>query len=137
MQWIVAYAATGIVFLAIDAVWLSLMASRLYKPLLGGMMAEQVNLPPAILFYLLYVVGIVVFAVQPALASGKWTTALALGALFGLIAYGTYDLTNHATLRNWPAVITAVDLAWGTVLTGIAATAGFFLTRLIAGPAAG
>ncbi|GLK72927.1 DUF2177 family protein [Ancylobacter dichloromethanicus] len=129
MQFIVAYVSTGAVFLALDAVWLGFMSSRVYRPLIGDLLAEQPNWPPAVLFYLLYVAGVVVFAVQPALASGRWTTALALGAFLGLLAYGTYDLTNHATLRNWPAAMTAIDLAWGTFLTAAAATAGMLATR--------
>ncbi|WP_018388292.1 DUF2177 family protein [Ancylobacter sp. FA202] len=131
MQFIVAYASTGLVFLALDALWLGFMASRVYRPLIGDLMAEQPNWPPAVLFYLLYVTGVVVFAVQPALASGRWTTALMLGAFLGLIAYGTYDLTNHATLRNWPAAMTAIDLAWGTFATAMAATAGMLITRAV------
>lgn len=133
MQLVVAYFATGIVFLAIDAVWLSTMASRFYKPQLGDLMTNQPNWPAAVLFYLLYVAGVVLFVVQPALASGRWTSALAMGALFGLVAYGTYDLTNQATLRDWPALLTVVDLAWGTVLTAVAATAGFLITRMASG----
>ncbi|QFR34856.1 DUF2177 family protein [Ancylobacter sp. TS-1] len=133
MAFLISYVSTGIVFLAIDAVWLSLMASRLYRPLIGGLMADGLNLAPAILFYLLYVAGIVVFAVQPALGSGRWTTALMLGGFLGLVAYGTYDLTNHATLRDWPALITIADLAWGTVLTAASATAGMLITRLFVG----
>ncbi|RTL93038.1 DUF2177 family protein [Ancylobacter aquaticus] len=131
MQFIVAYASTGLVFLALDALWLGFMASRVYRPLIGDLMAEQPNWPPAVLFYLLYVTGVVVFAVQPALASGRWTTALMLGAFLGLVAYGTYDLTNHATLRNWPAAMTAIDLAWGTFATAMAATAGMLITRAV------
>jgi uncharacterized membrane protein len=131
MQFIVAYASTGLVFLALDALWLGFMASRVYRPLIGELMAEQPNWPPAVLFYLLYVTGVVVFAVQPALASGRWTTALMLGAFLGLVAYGTYDLTNHATLRNWPAAMTAIDLAWGTFATAMAATAGMLITRAV------
>lgn len=132
MSLLISYAATGIVFLALDAVWLGLMASRLYRPMIGGLMADDVNIPAAVLFYLLYVAGIVVFAVQPALASGRWTTALLLGGFFGLVAYGTYDLTNQATLRNWPVLITIADLIWGTALTAISATAGMVITRLFA-----
>lgn len=131
MRLVVSYLSTGIVFLAIDAVWLSVMASRLYRPQLGDMMADKHNLTPAILFYLLYVAGIVVFAVQPALASGRWSMALMLGAFLGLVAYGTYDLTNHATLRNWPTLITVADLIWGTALTALSATAGFLITRAL------
>lgn len=129
MPFIVAYLSTGLVFLALDALWLGFMASRVYRPLIGDLMADQPNWPPAVLFYLLYVGGVVFFAVQPALASGRWITALMLGAFLGLLAYGTYDLTNHATLRNWPAAMTAIDLAWGTFATAMAATAGLLITR--------
>lgn len=129
MQIIVAYLSTGLVFLALDALWLGFMASRVYRPLIGDLMADQPNWPPAVLFYLLYIAGVVFFAVQPALTSGRWTTALMLGAFLGLLAYGTYDLTNHATLRNWPAAMTAIDLAWGTFATAMAATAGLLITR--------
>ncbi|SCW93277.1 DUF2177 family protein [Ancylobacter rudongensis] len=131
MQFFVAYLSTGLVFLALDALWLGFMANRVYRPLIGDLMAEQPNWPPAVLFYLLYVTGVVVFAVQPALASGRWTTALMLGAFLGLVAYGTYDLTNHATLRNWPAAMTAIDLAWGTFATAMATTAGMLITRAV------
>ncbi|SHO66904.1 Uncharacterized membrane protein [Pseudoxanthobacter soli DSM 19599] len=135
MNFIIAYISTGIVFLAIDAIWLSQMANRLYRPMIGPLMADTVNVVPAILFYLLYVAGIVVFAVQPALGSGRWPTALMLGGFFGLVAYGTYDLTNHATLRDWPALITVADLIWGTVLTALSATAGLLITRALVGGA--
>lgn len=135
MAFIISYVATGLVFLALDALWLGTMASRLYRPAMGRLMADEPSLLPAALFYLLYVAGIVVFAVQPALGSGRWTTALMLGAFLGLVAYGTYDLTNHATLRDWPVVITVVDLAWGTLLTGVAATAGMLITRHFVGGA--
>ncbi|MFT0861234.1 DUF2177 family protein [Ancylobacter sp. G4_0304] len=133
MQLVIGYVSTGLLFLALDSVWLSLMASRLYRPHLGNLMADNINLPPAILFYLLYIAGIVVFAVQPALVSGRWSSALMLGGFLGLVAYGTYDLTNHATLRDWPALITVADLIWGTVLTGLSATAGMLITRALMG----
>ncbi|MDR6951504.1 putative membrane protein [Ancylobacter sp. 3268] len=131
MHHAISYLATGLVFLAIDSVWLGLMAGRFYRPRLGHLMADQLNLPPAILFYLLYVAGIVVFAVQPALASGRWSTALTQGALFGLIAYACYDLTNQATLRDWPALVTVVDIMWGTVLTAGSATVGMLVTQAL------
>ncbi len=125
----VAYIATGLVFLAIDAIWLTLAAPRLYRPLMGDMLLESFRLVPAMLFYLIYVAGIVVFAVAPALASERWTTAMLYGAILGLVAYATYDLTNQATLRNWPVAVTIADLCWGTFLTASAATAGFMITR--------
>lgn len=125
----IAYVATGVVFLAIDAVWLTLAAQRLYRPLMGEMLVENFRLVPAMLFYLIYIAGIVAFAVAPALASGRWTTAALYGAFLGLFAYATYDLTNQATLRNWPVVVTVADLCWGTFVTASAATVGFLITR--------
>ncbi len=122
-----AYAATAVAFLAVDSVWLSLMASRLYQPLLGDMLAEDFDIVAAALFYVLYVGGIVFFAVKPALERGRAATAALNGALFGLCAYGTYDLTNQATLKDWPAVVTVADLCWGTFLTATAATIGFLV----------
>jgi len=129
MRYLVAYLAAGLAFLAIDSVWLMTMADLLYRPLLGDLLAESFNLAPAVLFYLIYIAGVVIFAVRPALATGRWTTAALFGALFGFCAYATYDLTNHATIKDWPAVITLVDLCWGTVLTATAATAGYAATK--------
>ena len=85
---------------------------------------------PAIAFYLIFIVGVVIFAVAPAIKSGEWSTALLYGALFGFFSYGVYDFTNMATLRNWTATITAADVAWGTVLTGTSATMGYLASRL-------
>lgn len=125
----IAYIATGLVFLAIDAVWLTLAAQRLYRPLMGDMLVDSFRLAPAALFYLIYIAGIVVFAIAPALASERWTTAMSYGAFLGLFAYATYDLTNQATLKNWPLAVTVADLCWGTFLTAVAATGGFLITR--------
>lgn len=125
----IAYVATGLVFLAIDAVWLTLAAQRLYRPLMGEMLVESFRLVPAMLFYLIYIAGIVVFAIAPALATERWTTAASYGAFLGLFAYATYDLTNQATLRDWPVAVTVADLCWGTFLTASAATIGFLITR--------
>lgn len=127
-QHVIAYVATAVIFLALDAVWLSVMAERLYRPALGRMMLDKFDVAPAAIFYLLYVSGMVVFAVAPALESGRWTTALGLGALFGLVAYATYDLTNQATLRDWPLRVTIADLCWGTFATAVASTLGARVT---------
>jgi uncharacterized membrane protein len=127
-QVLIAYPATAIVFLALDAAWLTTMADRLYRPALGHLMLERFAALPAIAFYLVYVVGVLVFAVMPGLESRRWTTALGLGALLGLVAYATYDLTNQATLRDWPWRVTLADLAWGTVVTAVAAAAGCRVT---------
>ncbi|WP_252181393.1 DUF2177 family protein [Azospirillum sp. B4] len=118
------YGATLVVFLALDAIWLTRMVG-FYRQVMGDMMAEQPRLAPAAVFYLLMVAGIVFFAVEPALRSdAPLTNALVRGALFGLVSYATYDLTNHATLRLWSARLSAVDMAWGAVLTSLAAAAG-------------
>jgi uncharacterized membrane protein len=123
LQTLAAYGVAALVFLGLDALWLSTMAGRLYRPAIGHLMAPDFALAPAALFYLLYVAGIVGFAVAPALASGRALEALARGAALGLLAYATYDLTNQATLRAWPWHLTLADMAWGTFVTGAAAWA--------------
>lgn len=125
----IAYIATGLVFMAIDAVWLKLAAQRLYRPLMGALLLDNFKPLPALLFYLVYIAGIVIFAVSPAFGTERWTTATGYGALLGFLAYATYDLTNQATLRNWPVFVTIVDLSWGTFLTAFSATMGFLITR--------
>lgn len=127
----IAYPVTAIIFLALDACWLTLMANRLYRPALGPLMLDKFSVGPAAVFYLLYVLGIVVFAVIPAMESGRWTSALGLGALLGLVAYATYDLTNQATLKDWPVVVTIADLCWGTFATGVAAALSWRVTLWI------
>ena len=129
MKYAIAYVSTMAVFLAIDAVWLTAMASRLYRRHIGDLLADAFNPAPAVLFYLIYAVGIVVFAIVPALGSGRLLTALIHGALLGFVAYAAYNLTNHATLRGWPVVITVIDICWGTLLTAVAAAAGFLVAR--------
>jgi uncharacterized membrane protein len=127
---IVSFVATLVVFVAIDFVWLSGMANVLYKPILGDMLAPEPRLGPAVVFYLIYGAALTFFAVWPALAPGKGMgTALLHGAIFGLAAYATYDLTNQATLKNWSTLLTMADLAWGTALSAVAATAGYWITR--------
>ncbi|KQX87102.1 DUF2177 family protein [Variovorax sp. Root473] len=116
-----AYLAALACFLVLDAVWLSVMGPRLYQPALGALMAPQVNWAAAVLFYVLYGVGLVVFAIAPALGAAGPAVAWRRGALFGLVAYATYDLTNQATLRDWSWAVTAADLAWGTAVSGVSA----------------
>jgi uncharacterized membrane protein len=123
LQLAAAYGVTALAFLGLDAVWLSTMADRLYRPALGNLMADKFALGPAAAFYFLYVAGVVGFAVAPAVASGSATGALLRGAALGLVAYATYDLTNQATLRAWPWSVTLADMAWGTLATGLAAWA--------------
>lgn len=124
---VIAYIATGLVFLAIDAIWLTIMADVLYRPMLGDRLADPFNLPPAIAFYLIYIAGIVALAVQPALASQSLPRAIVCGAILGCVAYATYDLTNQATLKDWPLAVTLADIAWGTVLTATASAGGFLV----------
>lgn len=123
-HYLTAYFATGLCFAALDAVWLSLMASRLYRPVLQGILAEHVRIVPAIAFYVLYILGLVIFAVAPGLTAGRWSEALWRGALFGLFTYMTYDLTCQATMKIWSYGITAADIGWGMVVSGIAASLG-------------
>lgn len=121
---VVSYFVALVTFLAVDMLWLGTMASRFYKPTLGDIAISGVNLPPAILFYAIYPVGLIIFAIDPALKTGSWTAALIYGALFGFFTYATYDLTNQATLRNWTTLLTLVDIAWGTVLGAITSVVG-------------
>jgi uncharacterized membrane protein len=130
----VAWFATALVFLGLDAVWLSFSASVLYRPLLGDLLRDDFLLVPAALFYVIYTAGIVVFAISPSLASGWWTAAGLRGLFLGLFGYAVYDLTNQATLRNWPVTITVADLIWGALLTAVAAIAGFLAARAVGSP---
>lgn len=123
------YAATLIGFLAIDFIWLGFVATKFYKEYLGDMMLEKPNLIVAFFFYALYAAGIVLFAVLPGLEEKNWTKAALLGGALGLIAYGTYDLTNYATLKNWPLTVTLVDLTWGVCVTAAGATIGYFASN--------
>jgi uncharacterized membrane protein len=127
--YLIAYGATALVFLVLDAIWLSSTINSLYRPRIGHLLLEQPRLGVAVPFYLLYVVGVVVFAVLPGLRAQDWTTTLWLGAMLGLFAYGTYDLTNLSTLRGWSVTVTVVDMAWGCVLTATSATAGMLAAQ--------
>lgn len=123
------YLLTTVVFFAVDMLWLGVVAKGFYQKQLGPMLSEQVNWPAAIVFYLLFVAGILVFVVFPALDKGSLGRVVVLGALFGLVTYATYDLTNLATFRGFPPLVAAVDMVWGMVLTGTVAAAGFLLAR--------
>ncbi|KAE9638866.1 DUF2177 family protein [Pseudomonas sp. PB106] len=125
-----AYVATLIAFLLLDGLWLGLLMAPTYRELLGSLMLEKPLLVPAAVFYCLYVFGCVVFVVLPAVT---WQWAAKRGALLGLVAYGTYDLTNWATLRGWSAQVSLMDWAWGTFATAVACTVGFLLARRFAG----
>ena len=126
---IVAYIVALLVFLGADFVWLGTMARRLYKPTLGDILLAKASLPPTIVFYLAYPLGLVLFAINPALKAGSMSTAAMLGGLFGLFTYGTYDLTNQATVRNWTTTLSMIDMAWGTVLGALTAAIAYAVTR--------
>ena len=130
--YVLLYLATVPVFFLIDLVWLGLIARGFYRDQIGSLMADPINWPAGILFYLLWVAGLILFAVAPALENRDWVRALLFGAAFGFITYATYDLTNLATLRDWPVTLTVVDIGWGTVLGGTVATASFLIgTRIL------
>jgi len=130
---IISYFFTMLVFFAIDLVWLGLIAKNLYAKYLGHFLSAEVNWLAAIIFYLLYIAGILVFIVFPAVEKNSLVHAVLYGAFFGLVAYATYDLTNYATLKDWPFAIVVIDLVWGTLLTASVATAGFFIVRFVKG----
>lgn len=124
-----AYVGSAVSMLALDIVWLSTMAERLYRPQLGELLADDFRLGPAMAFYALYLFGVVYFVVLRALNEGGWKKAALDGALLGLVAYGVYDLTNQATLRHWPVLVTSLDLVWGSFLTAVSAVAGYQAAR--------
>lgn len=127
MIYVVSYLMALIVFLFADMIWLGNMSGRFYRPTLGDILLTDVSLPPAIFFYLLYPVGLVFFAILPALRNGNVVTALLFGVLFGLFTYGTYDLTNQATVRNWTTSLTLIDMTWGGFLGGLTATSTYWV----------
>jgi uncharacterized membrane protein len=131
MRYAVAYAATLVALLALDAVWLGTVGGSLFKRTLGDVLAPDFAVVPALLFYAIYVVGILYFALLPGIDGASWSVALTRGVLFGFFAYMTYDLTNLATLRNYTLTLALTDMIWGALVTGAASTAGFFVTGYV------
>jgi uncharacterized membrane protein len=121
---VTSYLAAALVMGGLDFLWLRTTVEPVYRPALGGVLADEPNMPAVIAFYLVYLAGVVIFAIRPALADGDWRTALAKGALFGFFAYATYDLTNLATLKAWSLKVSLLDMAWGALLTALTASAG-------------
>lgn len=115
------------IFFAFDMLWLGVIAKNLYKSQIGFLMAEKPNWTAAFAFYFLFLIGLVFFVIEPAVQKQSWTYALTAGAFFGLITYATYDLTNLAVTKNWPLLITFVDLLWGTVLCAIISTLTYYI----------
>ena len=125
------YSVAFVVFLVIDLLWLGLIAKNLYQKELGFIMAESPNWIAAGIFYLIFIVGLVFFVINPALAKDSWKYALLVGLFFGFITYSTYDLTNLATLKDWPLKVTLIDLVWGSSLGASVSTLTFFIVKML------
>jgi uncharacterized membrane protein len=128
LKYLMVYGITLVTFFAVDMVWLGLVAKNLYRDQIGFIMKSQPNWPAAIIFYLIFILGLVYFVINPALESKSILEALLRGMFFGFITYATYDLTNLATLENWPLKITIIDLIWGTTLGGLVSTISYFVS---------
>jgi uncharacterized membrane protein len=131
MSYLVAYLVVLIVFGVVDAGWLTIMGPLLYRPTLGDILLPSLRAAPAIAFYLAYPIGVLVFAVVPGLRAASLPTAIVLALLFGALAYGTYDLTNYATLRHWTLQLTVLDIAYGAITSSLAAMAAYLTVRAI------
>ncbi|MGD0754871.1 MAG: DUF2177 family protein [Bacteroidales bacterium] len=119
------------IFFVIDIAWLVLVAKKFYQQQIGFLMKPDINWFAAIIFYLLFIAGLVIFVISPAVDKHSWVHAIIFGALFGLITYATYDLTNLATMKDWPLLVTVVDLIWGTVLAGSISGITYFIADKI------
>lgn len=126
---LISYLCSLIILVTIDFIWLTLTSTRFYAPLLGNLLAKNIQITPIVIFYLLYAMGITIFIILPGIQNSFSSTKLfCLGAFFGTVTYGAYDLTNQATLENWSTTLTIVDMAWGSILTG---TTAVIATRII------
>ena len=135
LKLLTAYGATALVFLLMDMTWLTLTGASIYRPVLGPLLADKVDGGAAIAFYLIYIFGLVFFAVRPGLIAQDWKASALNGLVLGLVAYATYDLTNQATLRIWSLNITLFDLVWGMTASAVASTLGFLATKtFVRGP---
>lgn len=126
---IFSYLLTFMVFLMVDMLWLGVLAKNIYKKYLGNFLTDNVNWTAAFIFYFIYVVGISIFVVYPAVNKGSVYNAILMGALFGFFTYATYDLTNLATLKGWPLPIVFIDILWGSVLSAIVSFSGFYIVK--------
>lgn len=131
MKFIVAYLITAVVFLVIDYIWLGIVMKDYFNTQLSHLMADEVNLMIATVFYLFFAAGIVLFCIAPAFEAQSWVKAAVLGGILGFLAYGTYDVTNMATLKDWPVMMSVIDVTWGTAITAVSATAGYVITNMI------
>jgi uncharacterized membrane protein len=129
LRYLTAYVCTTTILFVVDMIWINGLAHDLYQDGLGPILAAHPNIPAAVLFYVLFAIGLVIFAVGPALEKGSWRTAALWGAAFGFFTYMTYDLTNLATLQQFPLPLAIIDMAWGTFLCALAAGGGFVIAR--------
>jgi uncharacterized membrane protein len=127
----IAYICTAVIFIVLDGGFLSLVGPKLYRPEIGSLLGGSVRLTPAVLFYLLYIAGLVYFCVRPT-AGQVWSAPLIAGAMLGLVAYGTYDLTCHSVMKVWSWKVTLIDMAWGMIASALAATGGSLATAALA-----
>lgn len=132
MELVIKLLAIGGIMGILDYIWLGFIAKKLYYAEMGKLLLDKPNMGAALVFYLIYVVGVLVFVVNPALVKESWQYALGMGALFGLVAYATYDLTNLATMKDFPLKIVIIDLAWGTFITATVSVGSFFIIRALA-----
>lgn len=133
VSWLVQYVVAAVAFVLIDFVWLAFVAQALYEDQLGDLLAPSPNVAAAVVFYAIFVAGLVFFVVQPALAAASWRRAAGSGAFFGLVTYATWDLTSLAVLRDFPTALVPIDLAWGMVLSASVATTTYAVLRARAG----
>lgn len=133
MKSLLAYFTVAGILLVLDLIWIGFLARGFYREGLGSLMADNVNITAAFGFYLIYSIGLFVFVVQPALTTGDWKSAAMMGALFGLVAYATYDLTNLAVLKDFPLNVAVVDMAWGASVSAVVASATVYLMSRISG----
>ncbi len=131
MELLIKLLAVGGIMGILDYVWLGFIAKKLYYAEMGKLLLDKPNMPAALMFYFIYVIGVLVFVVNPALAHDSWTYALGMGALFGLVAYATYDLTNLATMKDFPLKIVVIDLIWGVAITMATAVGAFFIVQAL------
>ncbi len=129
MIWFKAYAAAMIAFLVIDGLWIWLFVRKYYQERLGDLMRETPQMTAAVIFYIIYIGGVVYLAVRPGIAAGSMTTALMHGAVLGGFAYGTFTLTNYAILKSWTPGLVVTDMAWGAFLTAVVAAVGYLAAR--------
>ncbi len=128
---LLSYLGTAVVFFAVDMLWLGFIAKGIYNKYLANFLSGQVNWPAAIIFYLIFIVGLFIFVILPASDTNSLKQVILYGALFGFFTYATYDLTNYATLKDWPIQIVLIDIVWGATLSTIVSTAGFYIVKFI------